>query len=146
MTDTPVQQPRVSRLHYAVSYPDTDSAGVVSHGRYVEMSERARHHLLKSIGLSYAILCTEHGTLLLIHKINAVFRSSALLEDELLLVTALTEVSRARTSWLTLIKRDGAELAQVSAELVALAPESRTVQLMPEILLERLAPFIGALD
>ncbi|WP_375412936.1 thioesterase family protein [uncultured Bradyrhizobium sp.] len=146
MTDTPAQQPRVSRLHYSVSYPDTDSAGVVNHCRYMEMSERARHHLLKSVGLSYAILCADHATLLLIHKISAVFRKSALLEDELLLVTALTEASRSRTSWLTRIMRNGTELAQVSAEVVALAPESRTVQLMPKILLERLAPFIGALD
>ena len=146
MTDALVRQPQVSRLHYAVSYPDTDSAGIVAHGRYVEMSERARHHLLKSIGLSYAILCAEHATLLLIHKISAVFQSPALLEDELLLVTALTEVSRSRTTWLTLITRGGTELAQVSAELVALAPESRTVRPMPEILLERLAPFLRPPD
>lgn len=143
MTDAQVRPPQVSRLQYAVSYPDTDSAGIVAHGRYVEMSERARHHLLKSIGLSYAILRTEHATLLLIHKISAVFQSPALLEDELQLETALTEVSRSRTSWLTLISRGGTELAQVSAELVALAPESRTVRLMPEILLQRLAPFLG---
>jgi acyl-CoA thioesterase FadM len=110
------------------------------------MSERARHQLLKSIGLPYAVLCGEHATLLLIHKIGAVFRQPAVLEDDLLLLTALTAVSPSRTSWLTLIKRDGAELAQVSAELVALVPDTRAVRPMPEVLLARLKPFVGALD
>ncbi|MBA2674978.1 hotdog domain-containing protein [Ramlibacter sp.] len=128
-------------LRYSVCYPDTDSGGVVNHGRYIDMAERARHDLLKQAGLSYALLRTEHATLLVVHKLSVTYHAPGVLEDDLDIGTELTLCSAARTTWLTTIRRGTALLATVQAELAALNAGSKTVRQHPDILLGKLAVF-----
>ena len=134
--------PQVGILHYLVSYPDTDAGGVVNHGRYIDMAERARHHLLKSMGLPYATLSKDHDTQLMVHRINATYQSSAVFEDSLLLKTSISSCSAARTIWKTQICRGDAVLATVSAELAALNASTGAIKRHPDILLEKLVPFL----
>ena len=131
-----------STLHYLVSYPDTDAGGIVNHSRYIEMAERARHRLLKSIGLPYATLAKDHDTLLVVHRINAIYQSSAVMEDSLQLRTSLSLCSAARTIWKTEICRDDARLVMVSAQLAALRASTGTIRRHPDVLLDKLAPFL----
>lgn len=128
-------------LNYHVSYPDTDAAGVVNHGRYIDMAERARHDLLKRAGLSYASLSTELDTLLVVHKLSAVYHAPGVLEDSLQLSTGLALCSAARTVWVTHIHRAATLLATVTAELAALHAGTKIIRRHPDILLSRLAPF-----
>ena len=128
-------------MRYSVCYPDTDAAGVINHGRYIDMAERARHDLLKHAGLSYALLSSEHQTLLVVHKLSATYHAPGLLEDDLEIGTELTLCSAARTVWMTHIRRGATLLATVSAELAALHAGSKTVRAHPEVLLGRLAAF-----
>ena len=129
-------------LNYTVAYPDTDAGGVVYHGRYLEMAERARNNLILSTGLSYASLSQDHETLLVVHKINAVYHASAILEDRLQINTKLIRCEAVRTVWLTTIMRGESLLASITAELIALYPGTRGVRRHPDILLEKLTPFI----
>jgi acyl-CoA thioester hydrolase len=133
-------------LYYTVSYPDTDAAGVVFHGRYFEMAERARNKLINLAGFSYASLSRGHDTLLLVHKINAVYHRSGILEDCLKLNTKLTACRAARTVWLTEIVRDDSLLVSVRAEIVALYASTRSVRQYPQLLLNALAPFVAQPD
>lgn len=128
-------------LNYHVSYPDTDAAGVINHGRYIDMAERARHDLLKQAGLSYASLSQEHDTLLVVHKINATYHASGVLEDSLQISTGLSLCSAARTVWVTRIHRAATLLATVTAELAALHASTKIIRRHPDILLSKLAPF-----
>lgn len=128
-------------LNYSVSYPDTDAGGVINHGRYIDMAERARHDLLKQAGLSYASLCAEHGTLLVVHKLSATYHRSGVLEDDLQISTELSFCGPARSIWITNIQRGTTLLATVNAELAALNAGSKTVRSHPEVLLHHLASF-----
>ncbi len=38
-----------SEFHFAIAYADTDAGGIVYHGRYVEIAERARMQLLRGL-------------------------------------------------------------------------------------------------
>ncbi|VFR31608.1 4-hydroxybenzoyl-CoA thioesterase family active site [plant metagenome] len=129
-------------LSYRVNYPDTDAAGVINHGRYIDMAERARHDLLQRTGLSYASLSAEHGTLLVVHRLRATYHASGVLEDTLRLRTRLTMCSPARSSWVTEIHRRDTLLATVQAELAALDPHTKRVRRHPDILLQCLAPYV----
>ncbi|SRR5579871_1449593 len=146
MAETAAFRSKVSVLHCFVSYPDTDAGGVVNHGRYIDMAERARHHLLKSIGLPYATLSKDYDTALVVHKITAIYQSSAVLEDSLQLRTSLSLCSAARTIWKTQICRGDTPLVTVSAQLAALKASAGTVWRHPDVLLERLAPFLDLLN
>lgn len=129
-------------IHYTVAYPDTDAAGVVFHGRYLEMAERARNHLIHAAGFTYASLAQEHDTLLTVHKLQAVYHGSGILEDRLQIRTKLTASGPVRTVWLTEVVRVDALLASVNAEIVALYPRTRHVRQFPQILLHALAPYV----
>lgn len=132
-------------LRYTVAYPDTDAAGVVFHGRYLEMAERARNNALALRGFSYASLAREYGTLLTVHKVEAVFHQSGILEDRLAIHTRLAACGPARTVWCTDIFRDngGALLASISAEIVAVEAGTRNVRPYPRPLLNALAPYVA---
>lgn len=132
-------------LNYHVSYPDTDAAGVINHGRYIDMAERSRHDLLRKAGLSYASLSQEHDTLLVVHKIHATYHASGVLEDNLQISTALSLCSSARTVWVTHIRSTATLLATVTAELAALHAGTKLIRRHPDILLSRLAPFAVAM-
>ncbi|MCX8500500.1 MAG: YbgC/FadM family acyl-CoA thioesterase [Alphaproteobacteria bacterium] len=41
----------VNDYHYRIAYADTDAGGVVYHGRYLEIAERARLEMLRDCGL-----------------------------------------------------------------------------------------------
>lgn len=130
-------------LHYIVCYADTDAGGVVYHARYIEMVERARNRVMNLAGFTFAELSREHDTLLIVHKVNAVYHAPSFLDDHLQLKSRLTACEAARSIWLTEVRRDNVLLAEVSIEMVALHDSTRRLRPHPAILLERLAPFVS---
>lgn len=135
-----------SDLCYTVAYPDTDAAGVVFHGRYLEMAERARNHVVNLAGFSYASLAREHDTMLTVHKVEAIYHGSGVLEDRLKIQTKLIHSGAARTVWLTEIVRESAVLVTVRAEIVALYASTRGVRQYPQALLNALAPYVSEIE
>ncbi|MFL6646951.1 MAG: hotdog domain-containing protein [Sulfurifustaceae bacterium] len=133
-------------LFYTVAYPDTDAAGVVFHGRYLEMAERARNNVVNLAGFSYASLAQEYDTMLTVHKVEVIYHGSGVLEDRLKIQTKLTACGAARTVWLTEIERKDSLLASVRAEIVAVYASTRTVRQYPPLLLDALAPYMAQLD
>ncbi|NRR32717.1 thioesterase family protein [Oxalobacteraceae bacterium] len=129
--------------HHVVAYADTDAGGVVYHGRYLEMIERARNHAVASAGLSYGALLREHDTVLLIHRAQAAYHAPAFLEDRLQLHSRLTVCSPARSRWVTDVLREGSLLASFSVDVVAWSASTRGARICPAIVLERLAPYLA---
>lgn len=146
MEVTAVSAPPDSVLFYTVAYPDTDAAGVVFHGRYFEMAERARNNLVNLAGFSYASLAQDHDTVLTVHKVEAIYHGSGVLEDRLEIQTKLTVCGAARTVWLTEISRNSSLLVSVRAEIVALYARTRTVRQYPALLLNALRPYVAEVD
>lgn len=140
MRDAP---PDVIALPYTVCYADTDAGGVVYHARYVEMAERARNRLLALAGFSLDMLAREYETLLVVHRLSVTYHAPARLEDELMLNAVLTDCGVARSIWFTKVMRADAELACVTAEVVALHSTTRHLRMHPSILLDRLQPFVA---
>lgn len=41
--------PKIHKFPFAIAYADTDAGGIVYHGRYIEIAERARMNWLRSV-------------------------------------------------------------------------------------------------
>lgn len=76
-----------------VFYSDTDAYGVVWHGSYLRWLEMGRIGLCEDAGYSLSKLYEADVTLPVV-ELNVRYKSPAKLEDELLIITELLEMSR----------------------------------------------------
>ncbi|WP_126282449.1 acyl-CoA thioesterase [Burkholderia stagnalis] len=127
-------------LDYEVGYADTDAGGIVYHARYIEMAERARNRLMRAAGYSFARLA-EDGALFIVRRVEAVYHAPAWLEDTLTLRARIASVTVSRSVWVTDVTRDGAPVAQITIEMVAVDRATRRAVPHPAALIECLAPY-----
>jgi acyl-CoA thioester hydrolase len=71
-----------------VRYAETDQMGVVYYSNYLVWFEIGRVELLRSLGLSYSRLETEHGCILPVVEAKCRYRASARYDDELQIETS----------------------------------------------------------
>jgi acyl-CoA thioester hydrolase len=66
---------------HRVCYSDTDAAGFVYHGRYLEIFERSRAHWLAQRDLTPTILINDYGILLPVRELSMHFYKPGRLDD-----------------------------------------------------------------
>lgn len=100
-------------LQMRVYVEDTDLGGVVYHARYLHFFERARTEWLRARGVGQKRLRDEEGLIFVVTEMDIRFRKPALMDDELLVSAAISDVGRARFRFAQDIRRvaDGALIA-----------------------------------
>ena len=78
-----------------VYYEDTDAGGVVYHGKYLGMAERARTEALRDMGVPHAELASRHGLCFVVRRVALDFAVPARLDDLLTVHTAMVAVRGA---------------------------------------------------
>ena len=124
---------------YEVAYADTDAGGIVYHARDVEMAERSRNRLLRTLGLPVAEMKACFGVLFIIREVRAVYHRPALVGDILSLTSGIVADNAVRATWRTVIERDGTPICDIEAQLAAYDPVQGGPCLLPQRLIERLA-------
>lgn len=120
----------MSELRLFVRYAETDAMGVAHHSAYVVWIEAARVGWLKDRGLSYKQLESE-GVNLAVSKLTLDYRSSASFDDEIIIVTNLSELRHRRVSFDYVIFRahDSAVLARGSSTHTPTNRQGRAIRL-----------------
>lgn len=70
-----------------VRYAETDQMGIVYYANYLVWFELGRVELLRSLGLAYSQLETEHECILPVVEANCRYRAPARYDDEILIET-----------------------------------------------------------
>jgi acyl-CoA thioester hydrolase len=70
-----------------VRYAETDQMGIVYYANYLVWFELGRVELLRSLGLTYSRLETEHGCILPVVDARCRYRAPARYDDEILIET-----------------------------------------------------------
>ena len=70
-----------------VRYAETDQMGIVYYANYLVWFEIGRVELLRSLGLAYAQMETDHGLILPVIEASCRYRSPARYDDEILIET-----------------------------------------------------------
>ncbi len=83
---------------HRVCYSDTDAAGFVYHGRYLEIFERSRAEWLAQKNLSPSKLIAQFGILLPVRDLKMDFHKPGRLDDILYVDQAIERRSRAQLS------------------------------------------------
>lgn len=92
---------KIHKFPFAIAYADTDAGGIVYHGRYIEIAERARMNWLR--GVVYP-----DGDLgFVIRELNIKYIRPLKLGDEFVVETTITHVGAASLSVEQKFVRDG---------------------------------------
>ena len=101
-----------------VRYAETDQMGIVYYANYLVWFELGRVELLRSLGLAYSRLETDHGCILPVIEARCRYRSPARYDDEILIETrpAMLRGSVLKFAYRVLRKADGEEQPTLLAE------------------------------
>lgn len=96
-----------------VRYAETDQMGIVHHSNYAVWFEAGRTDFIRQTGISYSEM-EARGVLLPLYEIKTRFIKPARYEDQIAVVTSLTELSKVRIilSYRVIRDKDGTLLAE----------------------------------
>jgi len=116
-----------------VFYSDTDAYGVVWHGSYLRWFEMGRIGLCEDAGYSLSKLYEADVTLPVV-ELNVRYKSPAKLEDELLILTKLKEISRlSMTFEQKILNADTKKLnVEATVKVVAVHNDGNLYRALPE--------------
>ena len=117
---------------YRVCYADTDAAGFIYHGRYLEIFERSRAEWLAQRGLSPTKLINEFNIVMPVHELTMKFYKPGRLDDILFIDQLIerrgrTQISVIQTAQRKIIDSEDLEVV-ASAILLIVCVDTRTLK------------------
>lgn len=80
------------RYNLRIYYEDTDAGGIVYYANYLKFAERGRTEALREMGFDNNGLRQDEGIIIVVRKIDIDYLMPARLEDEVCVVTQVTEI------------------------------------------------------
>jgi len=121
-----------------VYYSDTDSYGVVWHGSYLRWLEMGRVELCNSMGLNINELHDQNIALPVV-SLNVKYKSSARLENVMIVETEISEFKGFTVTFKQSIKSKETGKTFIEAEfvVVAISNDGKLYRRMPEVLTKK---------
>jgi len=116
-----------------VYFEDTDAGGMVYYANYLKFAERARTEMLRSAGISHAEMVADDGLMLVVRRVTAEYRRSAMLDDELEIETRVDDVSGATLTLDQVVRRGGEVLVELSVTIACITRDGRPTRLPTRI-------------
>jgi acyl-CoA thioester hydrolase len=125
MTETIPQDPGFV-LPVRVYYADTDAGGVVYHARYLDMAERARTEMLRSVG--WPVVAAD-GSGFVARRSRVEWLRPARLDDLLAVHTTVAAVGGSTMTLRQTIRRGAETLCEMEIQLVHVGPGLRPTRI-----------------
>ena len=120
-------------LGLRVYYQDTDAGGVVFHAAYLNYFERARTEWLRDLGFGIGELARS-GLLFIVREIQVKYHKPALLDDKLIVTTAIEHLGRAQFTLDQRVLRESELLVQGRVNLGCVgAQDLKPARVPPDI-------------
>lgn len=118
----------IGRKHYfacRIYYEDTDFSGIVYHANYLKYLERARSDMLSRLNMDQRAAFERGDGAYAITELAVKYISPARLDDNLLVVTTVSNVRRASVAIDQIIFRNQDMIASASVQAAFLTPAGR---------------------
>ena len=121
-----------------VYYSDTDSYGVVLHGSYIRWLEMGRVELCNEMGLNINELHAQDIALPVV-SLNVKYKSSARLEDVMIIETEIAEFKGFTVTFKQAIKskETGKTFIEADFVVVAISNDGKLYRRMPKVLTDK---------
>ena len=137
----------IHRHQIRVYIEDTDSGGIVYYANYLRFAERARTEMLRSAGISHALMMAEDGLVLAVRRCEVDYLRPARLDDELLIETTVTGLGGATIDLAQRVCRlddgDEVELVRLAVRIACIGTAGRATRLpdnLRQVLQQALPP------
>lgn len=109
-----------------VYWEDTDASGVVYHANYLRWLERGRSEWLRAQGGTQQRWLDQHDIAFTVTELEIRYRKPARLDDELIVLTQVSEVRRASLRFTQVIERiaDGVQLAAATVRAASVSRQT----------------------
>jgi acyl-CoA thioester hydrolase len=116
-----------------VYYEDTDMAGIVYYANYLKFVERARSTMVREAGMDQGAMKVEQGLVFAVRHVDATYFRAAKLDDELVVVTALSQLSGARLLFAQDVMRGDEMVFSSKITVICMNAAGKPVRLAAEI-------------
>ena len=127
----------IHRHQIRVYIEDTDSGGIVYYANYLRFAERARTEMLRSAGISHALMMAEDGLVLAVRRCEVDYLRPARLDDELLIETTVTGLGGATIDLAQRVCRfddgDTVELVRLAVRIACIGATGRATRLPDDL-------------
>lgn len=106
-----VQAAPSARLPIRVYYEDTDTGGVVYYANYLRFFERGRTEWLRSLGVDQRELAAREAIMFVVNQASIAYQRPARLDDQIDIITHITDLGAASIMFEQSAQRDGELLA-----------------------------------
>jgi len=128
----------IGRLTVRIYYEDTDAGGVVYYANYLKYLERGRTEFIRALGVEQRELARETGLAFAVRSLSAEFLKPAVLDDELVVTTAVEALGRAQVSFAQSIARGDETLLTAAVRVACLDLAKGRAAAMPKPLHDKL--------
>ncbi len=116
---------KTHRFALRVYFEDTDTAGIVYYANYLRFMERARSDMLRAVGIDQRSALERGEGVYAVAEVQIKYRSSARLEDALVVVSRVLEVRAASCLIHQRVMRGDEILTDATVTAAFLSPEGR---------------------
>lgn len=104
---------------------DTDAGGIVYYVNYLKFMERARTEFLRHLGFDHAEMIRQ-GSMFVIHSANTRYLQPAVLDDELEVTVAMSNIKRSSVTFVQQVRRAATQdvLAETEVRAVCVLKEN----------------------
>ena len=112
-----------------IYYEDTDAGGVVYYANYLKFLERARSEAIYSLGLSNKEILEKEGVIIIVKTCNIEYKKPAKFEDEIEIISNITEVKNSSFKMHQVIKRKSDIISEAEVVLVTINAKGKPVRI-----------------
>ena len=112
-----------------VYYEDTDAGGVVYYANYLKFLERARSEAIYSLGISNTEILDKEGVIIIVKSCNIEYKKPAKFEDEIQVVSKISEVKKSSFKMLQVIKKKSDIISVAEVVLVTVNRKGKPVRI-----------------
>lgn len=127
-----------------VRYGETDQMGYLYYGNYAQYYEVGRAEMIRSVGLTYASMEKDYGTLMPVMSLNMRFVRPALYDELMTVKTSLRELPSSTITFHHEIFNEKNKLVNGGSVKLCFVDATTNKSIKaPEFLLEKLRPFFA---
>ena len=112
-----------------IYYEDTDAGGVVYYANYLKFLERARSEAIYSLGISNTEILDKEGAIIIVKSCNIEYKKPAKFEDEIEVVSKISEVKNSSFKMLQVIKKKSHIISVAEVVLVTVNKKGKPVRI-----------------
>ena len=119
------------KFPFSIAYSDTDAGGIVYHGRYIEIAERARMEMLRGI------VTDGDDVGFVVRSLNIKYMAPLKLADDIVVESEFTKIGAASMDLQQKFVHDGVICAIMNISVAYIGADMRPKQI-PDAILSRL--------